>query len=851
MNPRIVSFLLFVAIGTSTYGERPVSTDDRLRLTLFAEDPDIVTPIGMAIDRTDRVFVIESHTHHPPSDYDGPKSDRIKVFRDTDHDGRADSVSVFADGLHQAMNLAFSPEGDLYVVCARQVVKLVDGDKDGICDSKQQILKLETKQRYAHNSLLSITFDRDGWMYVGRGNTGSDAYRLVASDESDVKGYGDGGNVIRCRPDGSEITEFATGFWNPFDIKFDRFGRLLMVDNDPDARGPNRLLQVVEKGDYGYKSVFGGSGTHPMQGWDGELPGTLPFIAGTGEAPSGLIDGRRTSFPVSYADSIFATIWNENTIERFVLDRDTCKLEEKSVLVRGGKDFRPVALDCNTRGDLFFTDWVRVDYPNHGRGRIWRLASKDSSPLESIKPEGYFQAYGTSIQQQRFAEIRSADVESLRREFESGASSDPFDLHVAAARLSTEPVHVRERLGHGSTNSRMVALWAHKLAEVEPKRYVEFFTDSSPDIRRFAVLQTAMSMDSSLKGSLQKAVSQSPVTVELFETYLAAEQILSPSFANAFNSRTHRRAKDIPRTVDESLLVRTATNHAMPSTVRALAVSRLRQPTDSEELSLILSMLDDADDAIVIAAIEAARHLADKAIPGRPQRLVEIASEESRSDAVRTKALAALAGSIKIQSLRDSGLASEALSRLNSLTESNRRRVAVQAIRTRREVLRQPRPANPDRPNSDQTWRLFLQQGGDPELGRHVFGRGAVGCNKCHSLNGFGGTLGPGLSGLGNSKTREAIIDSILNPSAQFAPQYQAWSVLTTDGILYRGVQLDHKANDAIVLTLDSGENRYFKAEDIDDYRAMPTSLMPDGLEDLMTADEFRDLVAFLASLRD
>ena len=40
----------------------------------------------MAIDKRDRIFVIESHTHHPPADYAGPKSDRIKLLIDTNGD---------------------------------------------------------------------------------------------------------------------------------------------------------------------------------------------------------------------------------------------------------------------------------------------------------------------------------------------------------------------------------------------------------------------------------------------------------------------------------------------------------------------------------------------------------------------------------------------------------------------------------------------------------------------------------------------------------------------------------------------------------------------------------------------
>src|SRR5436190_1895348 len=67
-------------------------------LEIFAENPQIVTPIGIAVDSKKRVFVLESHTHHRPGDYDGPPSDVIKIFEDKDGDGRADASSVFASG---------------------------------------------------------------------------------------------------------------------------------------------------------------------------------------------------------------------------------------------------------------------------------------------------------------------------------------------------------------------------------------------------------------------------------------------------------------------------------------------------------------------------------------------------------------------------------------------------------------------------------------------------------------------------------------------------------------------------------------------------------------------------------
>ncbi|MEM9588657.1 MAG: PVC-type heme-binding CxxCH protein, partial [Planctomycetota bacterium] len=458
--------------------------DDRLALTLFAEDPQIVTPIGMAIDSEDQVFVLESHTHHPAPDYEGPEGDRVKIFRDVDDDGRADEVRVFAEGIHQGMNLAFSPDGVLYVVCSRQVLKLHDTDGDGVCDQQHSVLRLVTKERYAHSCLLGITFDNDGWMYVSRGNTGSHGYRFEGSDDSSVSGYGDGGSVVRCRPDGSQIEPYATGFWNPFDLKFDSHGRLLLVDNDPDARGPNRLVQVVRGGDYGFKAMYGGSGTHPFQGWDGSLPGTLPMISGLGEAPSGVIDCRRSSLPVSYADSILATIWNENTIERVELGVDGATLTSRSrtVFMSGGNDFRPVAIDCDSRGNLFVTDWVLVDYPNHGRGRIWRVATDAES--ETLSPRKRF---ASALADPIAKRLRVIERLSADRLVTAASQGDPIERHTATQRLAEESMKsTRQAMTKDHRASvRLAGLLATRLAEPEhPNSIRTFLSDPDPQVRR-------------------------------------------------------------------------------------------------------------------------------------------------------------------------------------------------------------------------------------------------------------------------------------------------------------------------------------------------------------------------------
>ena len=51
-----------------------------MSIQLLAAEPDLVTPIGCAVDARGQIYVVESHTHFPKPDYAGPKSDRLLRF---------------------------------------------------------------------------------------------------------------------------------------------------------------------------------------------------------------------------------------------------------------------------------------------------------------------------------------------------------------------------------------------------------------------------------------------------------------------------------------------------------------------------------------------------------------------------------------------------------------------------------------------------------------------------------------------------------------------------------------------------------------------------------------------------
>lgn len=833
-------FLLACSLVASLAAQLPEVHEPNLKLTLFAEDPDIVTPVGLVVGEDDKVYVIESHTHNRPSDYKGPTEDIVKVFEDRDQDGIAESFTVFAKGFDGGMNLAFSKDGVLYILCAWSLYALPDRDGDGVCDEPELILTLDTKAGNPHGCWLGITFDEDNYMYISRGNVGGEHYRIEGKDGSVIEGYGDGGNVIRAKADGTELEEWATGFWNSMDLKFDHKGNLLLIDNDPDGRGPNRLLRVVEGGDYGHIHMFGGWGRHPFQGWDGSFPGHLPYLSGTGEAPSGILD---VSGPGEH--SVLVTVWNENTIERhsFLKNGEV----EKSVFMSGGKDFRPVALDLDSEGNLLISDWVLVDYPNHGKGRVWRVsnmpipekASKDLEPVpNSWNARGFLQ------------------------------SEDAFTRHSAEMWLATE-----EGLGFAKSFTRdedprvrlggYLALRRGKAAD-QSTFVRRALGDSDTEVRRFALFWATEQRDLSLRPELDTVLTAGPVNELIFECYLAAIEMVNPEFINAYNGDKTISSKKLPRNLEGGLIAKLAKDQKLPSSVRALAIQRL-EPTEAQ------SYLSSREADVLVAAIRQTSSVLSEAIR---ERLEQVALDGDESPRVRVEALLALSKQVLTNPEvlapllldPDPSVANEAGRTLRFQVGNPKVRAAFEALTEGRRGQRSDpglselaevalhgvasnQPHSKNRPDSIDGWMERLSAGGDIDRGSRVFRSTQVMCSNCHAVDGMGTNLGPDLGGIGQSITREQIIRAILDPSETFPPQYQAWNIYTTDGKVHAGLQIDHQARGAMLLYTLDHQNRRFEAEEILNYEASPNSLMPPGLENTMTVSEFNDLVAYLSSL--
>ena len=377
-------------------------------LEQVAKEPEIVTPTGLAVDPRGRVLVIESHTHFRPKGYRGPSADRIRVFEDTNGDGRLEATGTFFEGTKLTMSLAFDRDGSLFVATRSAIYRMEDRDGDGRADGEAAravpapLVRLDTPGDYPHNGLSGFAFDLSGNVYFGLGENLGASYRLIGSDGTVLAGGGEGGNIYRCKPDGSKLERISTGFWNPFHVAFDAFGRLFAIDNDPDSRPPCRLLHIVEGGDYGYRFRNGRKGLHPFTAWNGELPGTLPMVAGTGEAPSGVIVYESDNLPEEYRGSLLVTSWGDHRIERYRLQpRGASFRASMEPVVIGGEDFRPVGIAVAPDGSIYFSDWVDKSYELHGKGRIWRLRNAVNVPRRvSPKPEDNLAHHDRRVREQ-------------------------------------------------------------------------------------------------------------------------------------------------------------------------------------------------------------------------------------------------------------------------------------------------------------------------------------------------------------------------------------------------------------------------------------------------------------------
>lgn len=130
---------------------------------------------------------------------------------------------------------------------------------------------------------------------------------------------------------------------------------------------------------------------------------------------------------------------------------------------------------------------------------------------------------------------------------------------------------------------------------------------------------------------------------------------------------------------------------------------------------------------------------------------------------------------------------------------------------------------------------------GHAEQGRLVFQKH---CVICHQFRGEGHVVGPNLESLTN-KTPASLLEAIIAPNRSVESKYFSYSVMTTDGRIISGI-IANESNHSLTLLRQKGESSAILRSEIDEFQSTGKSLMPEGLDRIITPGEMRDLVAYL-----
>lgn len=353
------------------YGEDAIdrlTVPDGYELTLFASEQDftdLANPAQLTFDNEGRLWVatLPSYPHYKPGDT--RPNDKIIILEDTTGDGKADTQSVFADGLHLPIGFEITPEG-VYVSQGRDLVLLRDTNGDGKADTRDIILS-GFDDHDTHHAHSTYTTDLSGAFYLAEGVF---LHSNIETSYGPVRATN--GGFYRYNPQRKKLERIAQmSIPNPWGIAFDEWGQPIFAETSgPDVRW---MLPGMIRPRYGVFSPRSRTlieENHRVRPTSG-----LEFVSSR-HFP----DEVQGDFIISNSIGFLGT--KQHTFEE---NGTGFSSRHRMDLFRGDDpNFRPVDMEFAPDGSLYIVDWhnvlighmqhnARDPLRDHVHGRIYRI----------------------------------------------------------------------------------------------------------------------------------------------------------------------------------------------------------------------------------------------------------------------------------------------------------------------------------------------------------------------------------------------------------------------------------------------------------------------------------------------
>jgi len=349
-------------------------------IRLFASEPEVVNPVAMTWDERGRLWVVELY-EYPLGAKPGEKGrDRIKILEDTDGDGRADKVTVFADGFSLATVILLG-HGGVFLGQAPHLLFLQDTNAPAGAGigafqkaNKQTVLLTGFGLEDRHELLNGFTWGPDGQLYMTHGvftranvtspdRPGEPAVRMDAA-------------VARYNVQTRKFEVYADGTSNPWGVDFDRAGNAFLS-----ACVIDHMFHMAPGG------IYVRQGGQPMFPYAYQLLPSIVDHRHKMAAYAGIQVYLGDQWPAEHYGTIFCGNLHDNAVHQDTLtpNGSTFKSSFKQDFIRANDGwFMPVSQQVGPDGALWVMDWydkypcyqnARADPEGVDRehGRIWRV----------------------------------------------------------------------------------------------------------------------------------------------------------------------------------------------------------------------------------------------------------------------------------------------------------------------------------------------------------------------------------------------------------------------------------------------------------------------------------------------
>ncbi|MPR32318.1 DUF7133 domain-containing protein [Salmonirosea aquatica] len=828
-----------------------------LTITHFANHDVTPSPACLAVAPTGEVYVgvdmIGSLGKKPG------KGSIVKLV-DTNHDGKMDQHSTFAvvdnpRGIIAqgnqvfVLHTVFSEESG--IAEGMDLVVFEDKNKDGKADGapKPLIQHISSpkflQSRGTDHATNGIRMGIDGWIYIAVGDFGF----VNAEDRSGKKLTQLGGGILRVRPDGTEMEVYTHGLRNIYDVAIDPYMNIFTRGNTNDGGGWNiRFIHQIQSGEYGYPVLF--------QHFTEEiLPALVDVGGGSGTGALFMDD---PTWPTKYNHVPMMADWGRSQlyIHRVTPDGPSYTQKEEEFV----KLAQITDVDIDASGRAYMSAWDGAGYSgNPNKGFVVR----------AVPNNWQFKAFPdvTKLSVDQVAAILKSESGVARlaaqQELLTRPAKQTIDASWKIAADRSQPDYVR-----------VAAMYTYaQTAGADGIANLTKLT-TEPSMREYALRALA-----DRKPYLDK-VPLEPFTKALKEgtPRVQAAAIVGMGRLGRKEAATELLSVKVPSSFVAPAMG-TEGPHATPNSAIVLPHLAVRALVSLDAVDAAVKAIGTPNSTLALWAL---RYMHD---PNAVNGLMA-AYQKASDDDLKSQILTTLARLYKEEAPYDGSwwwstrpdthgpyykaitwesspeIKTFLLKEWNKSSDkqfytdlNDKLRMEIPEFGTNEKVAVKEEvkvDLNKIKNKKGQVGEASIEDvmlamdkiKGDPAVGKTLFTR--QGCVACHSLSKSETMKGPFMGQIGSIMNREQIAESILKPNASISQGFATVTITAKGNKTYMGFVTEESA-DQLVLRDIAGQVTRIKTSDIVKRQEMETSMMPAGLANALSYEEFASLITFLS----